>query len=135
MGNDEGENRLEEIEIGGKPHRRVPTIPIQSTVSVSSNCSSLPGIARAEPTFANYHRFSSLYPPHNNFAMLSTPVILISVGVVSLVPARFLALHVYHPASPFWIPEITRFPFPTIWNLFAEVRSRNWPSLIHLETS
>ena len=43
---DEGENRLKEIKIGGKPHRfRVPTIPIQSTVSVTSNCSSLPGIA------------------------------------------------------------------------------------------
>ena len=46
----------------------MPTIPIQSTVSVSSNCSSLPGIARAEATFANYHRFSSLSthrsPPH-----------------------------------------------------------------------
>ena len=64
-----------------------------------------------------------------------SPVILISVGVVSLVPARFLALQVYHPASAFWIPEMTRLPVPTIWNLFAEVRSRNWPSLIHLRTS
>ena len=132
--------QIEEIAIGGKRQmlecQQLPSS--QQSVPIVQVCQ--PGIA-AEAILANYHRFSSPLSTHLSSSsssiicsMFSPPVILISVGVVSLVPARFLALQVYHPASPFWIPEITRFPFPTIWNLLAEVRSRNWPSLIHLVT-
>lgn len=58
----------------------------------------------------NYFNFTE----HNLKTWISgyLPIILSWAGLVSLFPARFLALQLYHPPSDFWTLCITRFPPP-----------------------